>query len=229
MSSPVEESIGYAFQDSDLLRIALTHRSYSNERGERDNYERLEFLGDSVLGLVAARWLYDRFPNEPEGRLAKQKSYLVSAKVLAAYAESIELGPQVRLGIGEARSGGSAKASILADGVEALFGAIYLDRGLEAARGVIERFLEGAWEGRTRLTLADAKTRLQEVVQSRGWGLPQYRVAEESGPDHRKRFTIECAVDGEVRGVSEGSSKKAAEQRAAAVALEQLDLPTGAP
>ncbi|MEM7354353.1 MAG: ribonuclease III [Acidobacteriota bacterium] len=227
--SIIEEAIGFNFSDSHLLRVALTHRSYANERGEKDNYERLEFLGDAVLGLIASRWLYDRFPEEPEGRLAKQKSFLVSAAVLARYAESIGVGPEIRLGVGEARSGGSTKASILADTVEAIFGAIYLDAGLEAARAVVERYLEASLERRSRLTVADAKTRLQEVVQGRGWGLPAYRVADESGPDHCKRFTVECSVDGVVRGASEGGSKKAAEQGAAAAALEQLDLVSDAP
>ncbi|MCP3963954.1 MAG: ribonuclease III [bacterium] len=224
MSSALEAELGYTFRDPDLLKIALTHRSFSNERGEKDNYERLEFLGDSVLGMVASRWLYDRYPEEPEGLLAKRKSFLVSSPVLARYAESIELGPHLHLGVGEARSGGSAKASILADAVEAVLGAVYLDGGLDAARVIIEEYLEDAQAKRSRLADADAKTRLQELAQARGWGLPDYRVAAESGPDHRKRFTIECAVEGEVVGTAEGGSKKVAEQRAAAAALEQLDL-----
>ncbi len=137
MSHPIESALGYTFRNADLLRIALTHRSYANERGETDNYERLEFLGDSVLGLVSARWLYDRYPHQPEGQLAKWKSFLVSAPALARFAESIDLGGELRLGVGEARSGGRAKASILADAVEAIFGAIYLDGGLPAARTII--------------------------------------------------------------------------------------------
>ena len=228
MNTSIEEAIGFTFADGDLLRVALTHRSYANERGEKDNYERLEFLGDAVLGLIASRWLYERFPEEPEGWLAKQKSFLVSAAVLARHAESIGVGPEIRLGVGEARSGGSAKASILADTVEAIFGAIYLDGGLDAAGAVIERYLEASLERRSRLTVADAKTRLQELVQGRGLGLPVYRVRGESGPDHCKRFTVECSVDGDVVGVCDGGSKKAAEQGAAAAALQQLDLAPGA-
>lgn len=229
MSHPIEAALGYEFRDAELLRIALTHRSYSNERGEKDNYERLEFLGDSVLGLVAARWLYDRHPDQPEGRLAQWKSFLVSAPALARFAESIGVGQEVRLGVGEARSGGSAKSSILADAVEAIFGAIYLDGGLRAASAIIERFLGEALEKRSRFSRADAKTRLQELAQSRGWGLPDYRVAAESGPDHRKRFRVECSVEGELMSAADGSSKKAAEQAAAAAALERLDLDGGAP
>jgi ribonuclease III len=229
MSSPIEEALGYTFGDPELLRVALTHRSYSNEHGERDNNERLEFLGDAVLGLVTSRWLYDRDPEKPEGRLAKRKSFLVSAPVLARFGESIGLGPELRLGVGEARSGGHAKASILADAVEALFGAVYLDGGLEAAREIIEPVLEDALERRSRMTHADPKTRLQELVQGRGWALPRYRVVAEIGPDHRKQFTVECAVEERVLGAAEGGSKKVAEQRAAAEALERLDLGGGEP
>ncbi len=227
MGSPIEEALGYTFQDSELLRVALTHRSYSNERGEKDNYERLEFLGDAVLGLVASRWLYDRDPEKPEGRLAKRKSYMVSAPVLARFGKSIGLGPELRLGVGEARSGGHAKASILADAVEALFGAVYLDGGLEAAREIIEPVLEAALEKRSRMSHADPKTRLQEIVQGQGWELPRYRVVAEAGPDHNKRFTVECSVEDRMLGAAEGGSKKVAEQAAAAKALQQLDLGGG--
>ncbi len=228
MSRFIEEAVGYTFKSGALISAALTHRSYANERGEQENYERLEFLGDSVLGLVAARWLYDTYPEEPEGRLAKRKSFLVSAPVLARYAVEIELGNEIRLGVGESRSGGSAKASILADTVEALFGAIYLDGGLDAAREVIEAFLAKAMASGPRLIHTDAKTHLQELAQARGWGLPLYRVAAETGPDHLKCFTIECLVDGKISGVAEGASKKSAEQGAAAAALERLDLPEDA-
>lgn len=221
--SPVEEALGHAFRRRDLLQRALTHRSYSNERGERQNYERLEFLGDSVLGLITARWLFDRFPDESEGELAKVKSYLVSTPVLAKYADVLELGPQLRLGVGEERSGGRSKKSILADVVEALFGAVYLDGGLEAARKVIEPVLLYGLEVRGKLIHADPKTILQELSQSRGWGLPSYRVVEEAGPDHQKVFTVECWLEGErMMGRAEGKSKKAAAQRAASQALVAL-------
>ncbi len=229
MTSSIEDALGYRFQDSSLLTVALTHRSYSNERGERANYERLEFLGDAVLGMVASRWLYDRFPHESEGLLAKRKSFLVSAPVLARFGGSIGVGPELRLGVGEARSGGRSKASILADAVEAIFGAVYLDAGLEAVRGIIERFLEDAVAERSSVFHTDPKTRLQEHVQARGWALPRYRVVTESGPDHRKSFTVECLVAGRVAGVAEGRSKKLAEQAAAIRALEHLDLTQDAP
>ncbi len=223
MTHPVENALGYRFSDSDLLQVALTHRSYSNERGEKGNYERLEFLGDAVLGMVASRWLYDRYPLEPEGLLARRKSFLVSAPVLARFGGSLGLGPALRLGVGEARSGGSTKASILADAVEAIFGAVYLDGGLEAAREIIEPFLTDAVEERSSVFHTDPKTRLQEHVQGLGWALPCYRVVSESGPDHRKRFTVECSVEGEVAGSAEGRSKKLAEQAAAIRALERLN------
>ncbi len=228
MHSFVEAAVGYIFKNTDLVRVALTHRSYSNERGEHENYERLEFLGDAVLGLVASRWLYESYPEEPEGRLAKRKSFLVSAPVLAQYAVEIHLGEQIQLGVGESRSGGSTKTSILADTVESLFGAIYLDGGLEAAQEVIERFLAGAMAAGPRLKHTDAKTRLQELAQAQNWGLPHYRIVAEAGPDHRKCFTVECLVDGKICGVAEGGSKKIAEQGAAAAALARLDLPEDA-
>ncbi len=224
MARSIEDALDYRFGDPGLLATALTHRSFSNERGEKDNYERLEFLGDAVLGMVASRFLYDRYPREPEGLLAKRKSFLVSAPVLARFGKLIGVGQELRLGVGEARSGGHAKASILADAVEAIFGAVYLDAGLEAVRVIIERFLDDALAERSSVFHTDPKTRLQEQVQARGWALPRYRVVTESGPDHRKRFTVECSVEGEVAGAAEGRSKKLAEQAAAIRALERLDL-----
>ena len=223
----LEKALGYTFEGRELVRQALTHRSHSNERGERDNYERLEFLGDSVLGLVTARWLYERFPDKPEGELAKLKSFLVSAPVLSSYARSIDLGSQLYLGVGENRSGGRAKDSILCDVVEALIGSIYLEGGMDAARAVVEPILERALKVRERVHDTDFKTRLQEVSQARGWGLPSYRVTGESGPDHCKRFTVECSLEGHVTTAAEGRSKKVAAQRAAAAALAKLDLDRG--
>ncbi|MCP4658286.1 MAG: ribonuclease III [bacterium] len=225
----IEAAIGHTFSNRELLRMALTHRSYSNERGEDDNYERLEFLGDAVLGLVSSHWLYERFPDQPEGELAKLKGFVVSAPVLSRHAGAIDVGARLRLGVGEKRSGGRFKASILADAMESIFGAVYLDAGLEAARRVIRPILENALAERSRISHADAKTTLQERVQGLGGGLPIYRLVKETGPDHRKLFTVECRLEGEVAGVAEGGSKKLAEQRAAAAALEKLDLPGDQP
>jgi len=220
----VEAALGYAFRRRELLSTALTHRSFSNERGGGPNYERLEFLGDSVLGLVAAEWLFENFPDRPEGELAKLKSFLVSTPALSRHGEALGLGDRVQLGVGERRSGGQAKASILADSLEALFGAVFLDTGFEAARGVIVPLLEKTMSERSRATRLDAKTTLQELVQGRGWKLPAYRLVSEVGPDHSKVFTVEVLIEGAVVGVATGRSKKQAEQSAASGALDKLDL-----
>ncbi len=218
----LERALGYRFRDPDLLQRALTHRSYANERGLERQNERLEFLGDAVLGLVAGEWLFRAHPELPEGDLSKLKAYLVSAPALAGFSSQLGIGKALRIGVGEERSGGRTKRSLLADATEALFGAIYLDGGLETVRSVIEPLLEGLLSGRSRVLEADAKTRLQEEVQSRGWELPDYRLVAETGPDHDKRFTVECRVREKAAGRGEGRSKKVAEQRAAAEALEAL-------
>ncbi|RMH15442.1 MAG: ribonuclease III [Acidobacteria bacterium] len=228
----LEQGLGHAFDDRRLLRLALTHRSYANERGDDaagTNYERLEFLGDAVLGLVAGQWLYERYPDAPEGHLARRKSYLVSARVLAQYASALGVGPMLRLGVGEERSGGRSKASILADAVEALFGAVYLDGGLEAAQKVIHPFLARAEAESAGGSPGDAKTALQERLQAAGLPLPSYCLVAEEGPDHEKVFTVDCRVGNQRLGTGEGGSKKLAEQRAAAAALAALDLPGDRP
>ncbi len=226
----LEQGLGHEFTDRALLRLALTHRSYANERGDDaagTNYERLEFLGDAVLGLVASAWLYETFPNEAEGVLAQRKSFLVSAPVLSRQATVLGVGPLLRLGVGEERTGGRAKRSILADAMEALFGAVYLDGGIEAARAVIVPVLERGLEEQDRLGNGDAKTALQECLQAQGRPLPSYHLVDESGPDHAKVFAVEVRVDGDSVGRAEGRSKKVAEQGAASVALAALDLPGG--
>ena len=217
----LEQTLGYSFKDRELLQRALTHRSYSNERGLDGNYERLEFLGDSIFGLITSRWLYDRQPELPEGELAKLKSHLVSATVLGAHAEAIDLGAVLRLGIGEHRSGGRRKISILADAMEAIFGAAYLDGGIPAARQVIEPIVLAAYE-RFEASHSDAKTKLQELAQGLRLGLPDYVLIEATGPDHDKRFSVECRIGGELLGQGEGKSKKTAEQVAARAALIRL-------
>ncbi|MDA8017309.1 MAG: ribonuclease III [Thermoanaerobaculia bacterium] len=222
----LEQQLGHAFRDASLPVRALTHSSWANEQDRDDNYERLEFLGDAVLGLVTSQWLFLRYPDRSEGRLAKLKSYLVSAPVLADYARAVELGPMLRLGVGEERSGGRDKRSILADAVEALFGAVYLDGGFDAARSLIEHVLERGLEARGRIAPADSKTHLQELLQGEGRGLPTYRLVETSGPDHSKTFRVECILDGEVLGSAAGRSKKSAEQQAAAQALLRLETET---
>jgi len=218
----LERALGYRFRDGNLLDLALTHRSFANEQGMDRHNERLEFLGDAVLGAVAGEWLYRELPELPEGDLSKLKAYLVSAPALAGFATELGVGRELRLGVGEERSGGRAKPSLLADALEAVFGAIYLDGGLAPVRKVVTPLLEQVLAERPRVHEEDTKTRLQEVVQAWGWPLPEYRVVAEEGPDHAKRFTIECVVQEGPPGKGEGRSKKVAEQRAAAEVLDRL-------
>ena len=221
--NPLEASLGHRFRRPELLEQALTHRSYANEQGLPGHYERLEFLGDAVLAALAAEWLCERHPELPEGELSKLKSALVAEPALAAHARRLELGEALQLGIGEERSGGRDKPSLLADALEAVFAALWLDGGVEPARRAVRAFLEEASGEREALHEADAKTRLQELVQGRGWERPRYEVVAEQGPDHQKRFAVECRVRGELAGSGEGPSKKAAEQQAAARALERFN------
>ena len=218
----LEKRLGYRFKRPDLLELALTHRSWANEQSIPEHYERLEFLGDAVLGLVAAEWLYANHPELPEGDLSKHKAQLVSRETLARYARELDLGASLRIGIGEDRSGGRAKANLLADSMEAVFGAIYLDCGLEPARKAILPMLGSAFDEHSRQPVTDAKTQLQEVVQALGWDLPEYRLVDSIGPDHSKTFIVECRLSSELAGRGEGPSKKLAEQRAAADALARL-------
>jgi ribonuclease-3 len=224
-TTPFERRLGHRFRHAELLELALTHRSFANERGTEEHYERLEYLGDAVLGLVTAEWLYRRHAELPEGELSRLKAQLVSRGALARHAAALDLGDELRLGIGEERSGGKAKASLLADSMEAVFGAVYLDAGLAAAAKVIDRMLTplmDAGEARSQLLEADAKTRLQEIAQGRGWELPEYRHTGATGPDHNRIYQVECWLAGRRIGEGEGSSKKLAEQRAAADALGHL-------
>lgn len=224
----LEERLSYRFADPSRLAAALVHRSWAHEQGSIDHNERLEFLGDAVLGLVTASWLYERHPEQPEGELARRKAWLVAAPTLAREARRLGLGERLRLGVGEERSGGREKASILADALEAVYGAIWLDGGEPAARRVIERYLEEA-ERAGEPTGGDPKTVLQEILQGRGWSLPVYSIVEEAGPDHDKSFVCEVAVRGAAAGRGAGRTKKEAQQRAAAAALESLAAAEAAP
>ena len=185
-----EARLGYEFNDRALLDTARTHRSAAHERALGRNYERMEFLGDSVLGLVVSEWLYRELAEMPEGDLARRKSQLVSADALAAYAEQLDLGSLLLLSQGEERSGGRSKSSLLADSMEAVLGAVYLDGGLGAAQRVILSFLDFAFS-RSDPGRSDAKSSLQEELQALGLDPPTYRVTREEGPDHRKLFTVE--------------------------------------
>lgn len=219
----LEDRLGHRFSSRELLDDALTHRSWANEAGGVPHYERLEFLGDAVLGLVTADWLFELHAGRAEGELSLRKSMLVSEGALASYAEKIALGEALRLGAGEERSGGRLKPSLLADVLEALFGAVYLDAGFEAARRVVRTYLEIASELPLEQRAVDPKTTLQEQVQARGWPLPVYNVVEESGPDHDKVFTVEVRLRGDLAGRGIGRTKKGAEQAAAGGALAVLE------
>jgi len=216
----LEQRLGHAFRDRALLEAAWVHRSAANERKLESDYERLEFLGDAVLGVLTAEWLYRGHPDLPEGELSRRKSALVSAGALARYAGRLGLGAHLVLGQGEEKSGGRDKPSLLADSLEAVIAAVYLDGGLRAARKVVERFLRSA-NGELDLLAADAKSLLQERIQSGGAEAPVYRVAGESGPDHAKTFTVEVMIGGEVAARGSGRSKKAAELDAARKALDR--------
>ena len=214
-----ESRLGYGFADPVLLDAALTHRS----AGKR-NYERLEFLGDSVLNFTTAVLLYRDYPDADEGDLSRYRAALVSGESLAAVAAGLGLGEQLRLGSGELKTGGFRRSSILADALEALFGAVYLDGGIAAASGVIERLFVGR-VGRLPEAgeLKDPKTRLQELLQARGLSLPAYAVEEVSGEPHEQWFVASCEVAALAqRARGEGSSRRRAEQDAAQRVLEQL-------
>ena len=215
----VESRLGYTFRDPALLDAALTHRSAG-----RANYERLEFLGDSVLNFVVAVLAFQSFPEASEGDLSRYRSALVSSRTLADMAAGLKLGDQLRLGGGELKSGGFRRDSILADSLEAVFGAVYLDGGLEAAHGVIERLVAARLRNLPDAQeLKDPKTRLQEELQSRGLALPRYAVEEVSGEPHDQWFVASCEVAAlELRERGEGSSRRKAEQDAAQRVLAGL-------
>ncbi len=220
--SAFEERLGHQFQRRDLLTRALTHKSYSHEARQeniQDN-ETFEFLGDSVLGFVIGDLLFRRFPTLDEGALSKIKAYLVSASSLAAKARSYGMGDALYLGVGEEKSGGRRKESLLANLFEAMIAAVYLDGGIEPARRLIETSFAKDIESiePDDLLFHDYKTALQELAQGKGLPLPDYNVIEEVGPDHDKRFVVEVKV-GNLIARGEGSSKKEAQQQAARHAL----------
>ncbi len=220
----LEDKIGYHFQNPWLLQTALTHSSYANERhgGDCPCYERLEFLGDSILGFTAAEYLYAHEPALPEGSMTRLRAELVCEESLYQVALQLGLGSYMRLGRGEERSGGRERPSILADMVEAIIAALYLDGGLDVARRfIMERVLHDAVIGETHQTV-DYKTELQELVQQKPGRLISYEMTGKSGPDHDKRFYFRVSIDGKAAGEGEGRTKKEAEQMAARHALEAL-------
>ncbi len=222
----LETKLGYSFRDQSFLRNALLHRSHVHVTGqdrERSN-ERLEFLGDAVLGLVVNEDLYQKFPGRSEGDLTKMKALLVCGARLSEVAGQFDLGVHIRMSRSEAATGGRQRSSILADTTEALIGAVYLDGGLGAARGVIQRLvLADSDRVLTKRSLRNYKSRLQELIQARHKSPPRYRVMEVEGPDHDRLFKVAVTFNGRPLGEGEGRNKKTAEQNAAREALETLE------
>lgn len=215
----LERDLGYQFQDHRLLKEALTHRSAGGPHNER-----LEFLGDGVVNFVIAAALYERFPAATEGELSRLRASLVRRDKLAELAQGIKLGDYLVMGSGELKSGGYRRESILADGMEALFGAVYLDGGFDRCRELILSTYAGALESLPEAaSLKDSKTRLQELLQSRRLPLPEYSVVEVTGEAHRQRFRVSCRIPGlEAVATGGGTSRRKAEQDAAKRALELL-------
>lgn len=223
MIKELEEAIGYRFHNITLLQNALAHSSYANERWHNSlmSNERLEFMGDSILGMVVAEYLYRNFPDRPEGDLTRMRADMVCEKTLAAVAHRIGLGQHLLLGNGEEQSGGRSRNSILADAVESVIAASFLDGGMEAARQFIRQFILVEVPV-SKLHNVDYKTALQELVQQKKNQVLTYILVGESGPDHDKQFDVEVKLNGNRVGYGTGSSKKRAEQDAARAAIEKL-------
>ncbi len=229
-----QKLLNYQFKDASIVLRAVTHSSFSNEDRKLNpdcepvcDNERLEFLGDAVIGLVVAELLMQRFPEASEGKLSRWRSYLVSRRFLALLAGELGVGSLVLLGQGEKRTGGAEKRSILAATLEALIGGVYLDSGLEPVQTILSRIFHSALQQITLhpddpAPLLDNKTYLQEVTQSLYKSTPLYRLKEAWGPEHEKTFRVEIVVDGKALGTGDGKSKKEAEQRAALMALELI-------
>ncbi len=224
--SVLEEKIGVIFSDKDLLRQALTHRSYINEnRGFSNGHnERLEFLGDAVLELAVTDYLFNKYPERPEGDLTSFRAALVNTSALSEVAIAIEVNDYILLSKGESKDTGRARSYILADVVEALIGAIYIDKGFEKSRGFINSFVLSRTEEIVEKNLwMDAKSRFQELAQAKEGQTPAYKVLEESGPDHAKKFISGVFLAEKLAGQGEGESKQDAEQNAATDALKKRD------
>ena len=218
----LEEKLGYSFQNRELLENALTHSSRANEsRGKLLSNERLEFLGDSILGMVVADHLYRGHPDLPEGDLTRTRAALVCEESLVEVAQALNLGEYLRLGKGESSGGGRERPSIQADAVEAVLAAIYLDGGIGSARKFIQKYILSRETDGLAKPL-DHKTALQELVQRESGQVLRYRLVGEEGPDHNKRFFVEVTLNGQAVGSGSGRSKKEAEQMAAAAAIESL-------
>ena len=223
MIKDLEAAIGYKFHNITLLQNALTHSSYANEHWHDSlkSNERLEFLGDSILGMVVADHLYRSFPNRPEGELTRMRADMVCETSLAKAAETLGLGQHLLLGHGEMQGGGRKRASILADAMESVIAACYLDGGMDASKALIEKLILPNVP-KEQLQNRDYKTALQEKVQQKKNQVISYRLISEEGPDHDKHFTVEVLLNGAAVGAGTGSSKKRAEQAAAQNALQNM-------
>ena len=223
MIKDLETAIGYRFHNISLLQNALTHSSYANEHWHNSllSNERLEFLGDSVLGMLVAEYLYRTFPDRPEGELTRMRADMVCEKTLDTVANSIGLGEHLLLGHGEEQSKGRTRNSILADAMESVIAACFLDGGMEAAEGIVKRFILTEVPVK-KMHNADYKTALQELVQQKKNQVLAYSLIGESGPDHDKQFVVEVSLNGKPVGQGTGTSKKRAEQMAAQAAIALL-------
>jgi ribonuclease III len=220
----LERVLGHRFRDRALLVTALTHRSHSYERGGAPtHYERLEFLGDALLGFLVAEWLYHRDPTAAEGALSRKRQTIVRTSTLAQVARKLGLGEAILLGRGEERTGGRGKPTLLADAFEAVLGAVYLDGGVRAARKFARAHVGSLLFEADAIAGDDFKTRLQEAVQARLRRAPAYRIVSTTGPAHATQFEVEVSVKGRVLGRGAGLSRKQAEQSAACAALSALD------
>lgn len=227
--SNLQKKIGYTFHDLTLLKAALTHKSYLrkkfNDHKAPSPFERMEFLGDSILGFVVSRELFLRYPEEQEGALSKFKSKIVSETYLTLKASNLDLGKYILLSHEEQQSGGQNKPSILSDTTEALICAIYLDGGIAAASRFVKNQVLTEFENLVnRIELVNYKSILQEYLQARNMSPPEYRTVDEEGPQHQKIFLVEVAVEGKIIGKGKGSTKKAAHQDAARLACQKLGI-----
>lgn len=221
----LEANLKYTFKNKELLKNALTHSSYANEKkGGTSSNERLEFLGDSVLSVIASNYLFENFPELPEGNLTKLRASLVCEKSLCEFSKKLEIGDYLLLGKGEKANGGSNRPSILADAFEAVLAAMYLDGGMNVAREHVLRFISEELSHLEHENFKDYKTELQEIIQKNPEEKLTYQLIEESGPDHNKNFVVEVHLNSNVIGKGSGHSKKNAEQMAARQALELMGI-----
>ena len=223
-ASDLSQRLGLHFSKLSMLTRALTHRSYVNENPDAmEDNERLEFLGDAVLDFIVGAWVYNRFPEMPEGNLTKMRSALVRNDQLAEFARHLNLGPALRLGRGESASGGRQRDALLGSAFEALIGALYLDSGLEAVEDFVKPLLEGVRE-LVLTKIHDPKSQLQEWAQAQKLGAPRYKTIATTGPDHAKEFDVQVEISGQVVGQGHGTNKHSAEHFAAKNALKSLGI-----